>query len=341
MNAASIPPPATSLVLRGDRLRPALELASVVGLLELELWQFRAKAPGWMNVAIYGAIVAILLLSHDRRRRAGLVATERVLGLGWAWVEALIACAGLSALLVIAGTIVGDSNETFEFLFLHKPPMKLANWMGGKFAAALVQQLALQTFLWPVCAELTRSRLGGAALAASIFGLIHLPSPTLVAITLLAGEVWILLYQRTGRLAPLVFCHMVLATMAHGILPERLTYDMRVGHTATADMKRFEDLKDPRNREINRRLKENRAELLRYSSVDYYQSQGGDFPGFVRGLYRDLLERPASEDDVAYWSGRKLEKPRVDLTNIVLGSDEYAQVKARKQAAATDPTLRR
>jgi len=75
-----------------------------------------------------------------------------------------------------------QDNETFEFLFLGKPPIKLANWMAGKFLAALVQQLALNTFLWPVCFELTRVRRAGTALAASIFGLVHLPSPTLVAI---------------------------------------------------------------------------------------------------------------------------------------------------------------
>ena len=83
---------------------------------------------------------------------------------------------------------------------------------------------------------------------------------------------------------------MILATLAHGGLPERLTYDMRVGLTATADMKRFEDLKDPQVRLINRRLKENRAELRSsYASPDYFEAQGGDLPGFIRGLYRDIL----------------------------------------------------
>jgi membrane protease YdiL (CAAX protease family) len=341
MDAASIARPSRALAPDRDRLRPALELIAVVGLLELELWYLRSKVPGWQNVLLYGAIVAIILLSHDRRRREGLSSFDAVVGLGWAWVEALVAFAGLSALLVIGATFLGDSNETFEFLFLDKPPIRLANWLVGKFGAALAQQLALQMFLWPVCYELTRSRRAGTALAATIFGLIHLPSPLLVGITMLAGVIWICLYRRSGRLEPLVFCHMVLATLAHGSLPERLTYDMRVGITATADMKRFEELKDPRARLVNRRLKENRAELRHFSSPAYYDAQGGNLTGFLRGLYRDILGRPASQEDLAYWLGRKLENPRDDIPTYFLGSDEYAQIKQSRRAAAATSGVRR
>jgi len=341
MDAASIAATSEPLSRPIGRLAPALELASVVGLLELELWHLRAHGPAWLNVLIYGAIAAVVLISHERRRRAGPVAPGPALGVGRAWSEALAIGLGLSALLMIGASLVGDPNETFEFLFLAKPPIKLANWLVGKFAAALGQQLALQMFLWPVCFELTRSKWAGTGLAAATFALIHLPSPTLVAITLLAGVAWIALYRRSGRLAPLVFCHMILATLAHGSLPERLTYDMRVGITATADMKRFEDLNDPRARLINRRLKENRASLRHFTSPEYYAEQGGDLPGFIRGLFRDVLERPARPKDVAYWVGRSLPNPRDDMANIFLGGDEYARVKERRRAASVDAGLRR
>ena len=343
MEAASIARPSRALAPDRDRLRPALELVAVVGLLELELWYLRSKVAGWQDALIYLAIVAILLLSHDRRRREKLVEFDAVVGFGRAWVEALVAFAGLSTLLVIGASLLGDSNETFEFLFLDKPPIKLANWLIGKFGAALLQQLALQMFLWPVCYELTRSRWAGdrAGHAPRSSGLIHLPSPTLVGITMLAGVVWIALYRRSGRLEPLVVCHMVLATLAHGSLPERLTYDMRVGITATADMKRFEDLKDPRARLINRRLKENRAELRVFSSPAYFEAHGGNMTGFIRGLHRDILGRPASEEDIAYWLGRKLENPRDDIPTFFLGSDEYAQIRqARRAAEANKRVLR-
>jgi membrane protease YdiL (CAAX protease family) len=321
--------------------RPAIELLTVVGLLEAELWYLRANGPGWLNVLVYGTIVATLWLSYDRRRRAGLTSTWPVVGLRRGWFEILAACLGLSALLVVAAWLVGDANETFEFVFLDKPPLRLFNWLAGKLGAALGQQLALQLFLWPVGMEITRSRTAGMVLASAVFGLVHLPSPTLVAITFLAGLAWIGLYRRTGRLAPLVLSHMVLATLAHGALPERLTYDMRVGLTATADLKRFEDLNDPKTRLINRRLKENRASLKHFTSREYFDTQGGDLPGFIRGLFRDLLDRPAAESDVAFWAGRNLANPRVDIPTIILASDEYARVLEGRRASARGQGLRR
>ncbi len=341
MDAASIGRIEGNLGSPRDRLRPALELVTVVGLLEAQLWFLRTHGPAWLNVLVYATIVATLWLSHERRRKAEVRVPFAVEDPGRAWAEVLLACLVLSAVLMSAARLVGDSNETFEFVFLQKPPLKLFNWLLGKFGAALGQQLALQLFLWPVCFELTRGRTLGTVLAASIFGLIHLPSPTLVTITTVAGVVWIALYQRTGRLAPLILSHMILATLAHGGLPERLTYDMRVGLTATADLKRFETLNDPKVRKGNRRLKENRASLIRFSSDAYYQAQGGNLPGFIRGLFRDVLDRPAKDSDVEFWMTRYLPNPRIDIPSIFLASDEFAQIQERRRAIAEGSSLRR
>jgi membrane protease YdiL (CAAX protease family) len=317
------------------------ELLVVVGLLEAELWFLRANGPGWLNVIVYVTIVAVAWLSHERRRRAGFVATFREVGTLRAWIEVFAACAILSAILMFAARMVGDSSETFEFVFLDKPPGKLLQWVAGKFAAALAQQLALQLFLWPACFEITRGRTSGAVLAATIFGLIHLPSPSLVTITSLAGVVWIVLYQRSGRLAPLVVSHMILATLAHGALPERLTFDMRVGSTAVADFKRFEQLNDPRIRVINRRLKENRPSLKHYTSQTYYDAQGGTMPGLIRGLLRDILGKAATDSDVVFWMNCKLANPRVDIATILLASDEYAQILQARKALREGQALQR
>ena len=315
-----------------DRLRPLAELLIVLGLLEAELWSLRGWAPAWLNIAAYAVLGGTVLASLARRRAAGADLLQPVVGPRRAWLEAAATCLLLSTVLMIAAGWIGDRNETFEFVFLHKPPLKLASWLLGKFAAALGQQLALQWFLWPVCREITRSRTGGLILAAALFGLVHLPSPTLVAITLIAGLAWVGLYRRSGRLAPLVASHMVLATLAHGGLPERLTYDMRVGMTAVADMDRFANLADPKARQINRRLKEHRDELKYYTSAAYDQAQGGTDPGFIRGLFRDILDRPASDSDVAFWLAQKFPNPREQITSIFLASDEYAQVVARSQS---------
>ncbi len=339
MDARSIEP--LNLATSSDRLRPAVELVVVVGLLESELWFLRAHGPSWLNVIVYGVIVATVWLSFDRRRKASAEQAGPKAGVVRSWFEILAVSCLLSTVLLIAARFIGDPSETFEFVFLDKPPLKLAQWVFGKFAAALGQQLALQLFLAPVCYELTRSKTASIFLAAAIFGLIHLPSLMLVAITFIGGSAWIALYQRNGRLAPLVLSHMILATLAHGGLPERFTYDMRVGAAATADQKRFDDLNNPKFRVGIRRLKEHRASLKHYSSDEYFQSQGNDLATFIRALYREILDRPASDADVAYWINLKLKNPQTDIPTFFLSSDEYAQILERRNARGSDPSARR
>ena len=325
-----------------NRFRAAVELAVVVALLEAELWNLRGWAPGWLNVGIYAVLIATVIMSIARRHAEGRSESKEIAASPrTAWFEATVACVVLSTILMVAASFLGDANETFEFVFLQKPPLKLFNWLVGKFGAALGQQLALQWFLGPVCREVTRSRSIGTILAAAIFGLVHLPSPTLVAITFLAGLVWLVLFERSGRLAPLVISHMVLATLAHGGLPERLTYDMRVGMTATADLHRFAALEDPKARQINRRLKEHREDLRYFTSDDYYQAEGGTDSGFLRGLFRDVLGRSATDADLTFWQAQQLKNFRDQVPSIFLASDEFARIDARRRAEGKPSTFRR
>ena len=329
MNAATILIPRR---LEASWSRALVELAVVVGLLEAELWSLRGWAPPWLNVLAFGGLIATIAFSVRRRQINASGIPEPTASARAAWIETGLATLALSAILLVAACLVGKGNETFEFLFLQKSPDKLLVWVAGKFLAALGQQLALQWFLGPVCQEITRNRSIGTALAATIFGLVHLPSPSLVAITLLAALVWVGLYQRSGRIAPLIVSHMILATLAHGALPERLTYDMRVGLTAIADQTRFQSLENPKTRLINRRLKEHRAALLHFSSVEYYQAEGGTDTAFIRGLFRDLLGRPATDSDVAFWLNQRLPRIRQEIPSIFLASDEFAAILEARQA---------
>ena len=315
-----------------DRWIALGELVLVVSLLEAELWSLRGWAPPWFNVAVYAALIGTMVLSVRRRQAGDPGDGEARTGVGGAWLEAMTSCALLAGVLMAAAGRLGDSNETFEFLFLRKPPSKLLVWVVGKFLSALAQQLALQWFLWPVCREIAGNRTVGMVLAASLFGFLHLPSPTLVAITLVAGLAWVGLYRRSGQLAPLIASHMVLATLAHGGLPERLTYDMRVGMTAEADRPRFAALEDPKARLINRRLKEHRSDLRHFASLEYYQAQGGTDPGFIRGLFRDILGRTATDSDVAFWRDQPFANRRDQIPSILLASDELAAIEARRTA---------
>ena len=324
-----------------NRLRAAIELAIVLGLLEAELWSLRGWAPAWLNISLSLILIATVALSIARRHAAEMSEPQRVASPRRSWAEATGACLVLSTILLVAAALIGDANETFEFVFLQKPPLKLLNWLIGKFGAALGQQLALQWFLGPVCREITNRRSVGTLLAALIFGLVHLPSPTLVAITFLAGVVWMILYQRSGRLAPLVVSHMILATLAHGGLPERLTCDMRVGITAIADQDRFEALEDPKTRLINRRLKDHRDDLRYFTSDRYYQTQGGTDSALIRGLFRDIMGRPATDSDLEFWRNQKLDHFREKVPSIFLASDEFARIEADRRASGQPSSLRR
>jgi hypothetical protein len=64
-----------------------------------------------------------------------------------------------------------------------------------------------------------------------------------------------------------------------------------------------------------------RAGLI--GSGEYAAAQGGTAEGVIRGLYNDILGRPASNADVDYWTGVIAHTP---LANVALGfltSDEY------------------
>ena len=64
-------------------------------------------------------------------------------------------------------------------------------------------------------------------------------------------------------------------------------------------------------------------------------------PGFIRGLFREILGREATEADVAYWLARKLANPKLDLPSIFLASDEYAEIRSRRATSRGVPDARR
>ena len=53
-----------------------------------------------------------------------------------------------------------------------------------------------------------------------------------VGLTATAAVLWLWLYQRGGRLLPLMTSHLAVAVLVHGFWPERLICEMRVGSAA-------------------------------------------------------------------------------------------------------------
>jgi uncharacterized protein YkwD len=58
---------------------------------------------------------------------------------------------------------------------------------------------------------------------------------------------------------------------------------------------------------------------------EYVAEHGGTDDGWVRGLYQDLLGRPASDGEVALWVGVLASSSRLDVVKKITSSPEYQQ----------------
>lgn len=318
MPPATLAPPRAlpRLPAATDRCLAAAELILGVGLVELDLWILRDSAPTWARGAAYAALVAVVLASFARR--GGIAAAGPRSGGRRAWAEAAVATSALLAALLLAACATCGPEEGFSSPFAGRDAAEDLEWLGGKFLSAGLQQFALQAFLWPLCLVATRSAAKGAACAAGLFALIHLPSPALAAITFLAGASWIGLYRRSGRIAPLVASHALLASLAHAALPERLHYDMQVGICAYNEMGRFASLRDPAVRRAMAILRENRESLRSLCSPAYYESSGGTDDAFLGRLSRDILGRRPTAGEAGRWRGALADLGRVRLVADIM-----------------------
>jgi hypothetical protein len=160
------------------------------------------------------------------------------------------------------------------------------SWMLNKAVGAVVQQAAIQLYLWPTSiALLAGRRVAAMGLAATIFGALHLPSLTLAALTVVAVVAWIVLYRRSGRMAPLVVSHLLLATVTYAALPDRLIYHLKVGSAALPEYRTLAILDSPESRS-----------WLAPGAV-----RGSSDRDRVQSLYQALLGRAASPPEETHW----------------------------------------
>jgi hypothetical protein len=215
---------------RAVRIGPALELAGVLTLLELDLWVLRDGVHPFWRVLTYGLVGGIIAAFHRGRRLRGTLAYEprrhaKLRGI-CECVAATVACA---AVLIGACRFFGDGTIRIAFPLEDKTTVRLLGWLVTKLSGVVAQQLALQLFLLPVFLALIGRRPQATLAAACVFALLHAPNAALVLLTLAAGVLWITLYQRSCPLAALVASHLSLAVLAHAALPERWSHDLRVG----------------------------------------------------------------------------------------------------------------
>ena len=178
-------------------------------------WIFVRVTPRW---AAHVVTAIVLALSVWRAGRTG------EWGLRWAaFLPALRLAAAFTLPAVVVICLAGSH---------------LGAWPGrphpGRDLAFLVpwaagQQFALQTVLLRE-AQAATSRGKGIALAAAIFGALHLPNPFLAAVTLVGAAMWCWIYDRHPNLVPVALSHALCTLAIIYCLDPALTGHLRIGY---------------------------------------------------------------------------------------------------------------
>jgi membrane protease YdiL (CAAX protease family) len=161
-------------------------------------WFLEPRTPRWV-VNVPGALVVGLGLWHAARR--GEWGMSRGAFLPALRAVALFTVAAGGALLA-AGAAAGTLHDRRDFL---GSLVVLIVWGGA-------QQWILQTVVLRE-AQAATSRVAGVALAALLFGIVHLPNPFLTAITTAGAIGWCAIYDRHPHVVPLALSH-ALGTLA-------------------------------------------------------------------------------------------------------------------------------
>ncbi len=310
-----------TLELPSGRALVAIELALVIGLLEFALW---ADGPFLEVPRVLAVAVAVAIAWRAHRRRQATQARRKAYGrqgsdwmlcLGWSLAAAL-------SLLLVA-SFARTEGERFRFFWMEKGAPGFSEWLLVKGAIVVLQQLALHMFLFPSFLDLFRHRWTARISAAAVFGLIHLPSPGLVVLTMAAACMWSWLWERTGRLTPLVVSHLMLAILAHAAVPERLNCNMRVGSRALEVARRYGEVQTSTLAESFRTIR----------SDHYYQVCGGRDREFIQCLYADVLLRgePPKREDVDIWMAKLRNHSRADLAADFLTCPEFVDLRKRDE----------
>lgn len=189
-----------------------LELAIIGSLALLFVATVRVR-PAYVDFALAGAAVALIVLSARRSRRLwALAPAPAAPGARAAWQLA----GGFTALSLIvlagAGVVVAHvAGEPWQPRFL--------NWHFALAAAlylpwALLQQYIFQFYLLGRLLQVVALKFA-IPIAACAFAAVHFPRWPVMLATVVAGSVWSLCYYRSRRLLPLAVAHGLLGASLH------------------------------------------------------------------------------------------------------------------------------
>jgi hypothetical protein len=199
-----------------SRRRDWFEITSVYGMVLLIFW----TPPPWQFLlwAVAAAFITTMILKSCHSLRAmGLCKGGLSCSL-WA-IAATLAVAGLAVILA----------AHLHTLHLPGTPKSFLGRSCLYALWALIQELVLQCFFLSRLLHLIGNATGAAVATAALFALAHLPSPILMAITLVCGLAACLFFLRFRTLYPLAIAHAILGLSIAITVPRALDHNMSVG----------------------------------------------------------------------------------------------------------------
>jgi membrane protease YdiL (CAAX protease family) len=197
-----------------DRVLKVSYTAAIVASVLGYVWLVEGNAP---RAAVYipGALVVALTAVHNARCGEW--------GFSWQALRpglrvALAITLPLGLLILGLGAALGTLHDRRDFLGSLAP---LVLWGGA-------QQWVLQTVVLRE-AQRTTSPKAGIAVAAILFGVVHLPNPFLAPVTTAAALVWTRLYDRYPNIVPLALSHGLGTLAILYAFDDSITGRLRVG----------------------------------------------------------------------------------------------------------------
>jgi membrane protease YdiL (CAAX protease family) len=196
---------------RADR-SVVLELAAIGAAAFVFVATFQVRPP-YLDFVLAAAAVALIVLSAARSRRLwALARSVDPTGARGAWLAAL----GFTAVALVVLAVVAVFTARAAGI---PAAERFGNWHMLATAAlylpwALLQQYIFQFYWFGRWLRLVPVALA-VALTAVAFAAVHFPRWPVMAVTLVAGTAWALIYYRWRSLVPLAVSHALLGTALH------------------------------------------------------------------------------------------------------------------------------
>ena len=187
---------------------------TIIAAVLAQIWVLEERFPREIVFVIAGLIVLVTVRHDFRHHEWGLA--PRALGPGV--IRALAVTLLLGLVLLGIGAAIGTLHDRRDFLGTLAP---LIVWGGA-------QQWVLQTVVLREAQRAT-SRRTGIAVAALLFGAVHLPNPFLAPVTAAAAVFWCSLYDRYPNIIPLALSHALGTLAVLHAFDDGITGRLRIG----------------------------------------------------------------------------------------------------------------